>query len=211
MDIILRKDAKEAGLLHYFTGKPCKNGHIDKRQVSNGMCQTCGRVKMSTWRSENPERSKEIVRLHRERNPEKVLESSRRYHANNREKRREYSKIYHHKNREVTLQKMREYKQRNKSQMNAYKAKRMAQKLCATPSWYGEFDVFIMQEAYQLCIDRKKATGIEWDVDHMIPLQAKGACGLHCGLNIQVIPSRMNNGKGNRMIMTEPLEWVSRL
>jgi len=37
-DIILRCDAKKLGLKTYFTGKPCKNGHVSKRITLNGHC-----------------------------------------------------------------------------------------------------------------------------------------------------------------------------
>ena len=33
--------AKAEGLTHYFTGKPCKHGHISKRFTSNRECQGC--------------------------------------------------------------------------------------------------------------------------------------------------------------------------
>ena len=39
--IINKKDAKAAGLDSYFTGKPCKHGHISIRRVSNGHCVEC--------------------------------------------------------------------------------------------------------------------------------------------------------------------------
>lgn len=41
MDIITRKEAKEKGLSFYFTGKPCSEGHILKRRVSNYGCVLC--------------------------------------------------------------------------------------------------------------------------------------------------------------------------
>jgi len=41
MDIITRKQALELGLKRYFTGEPCKNGHVDERFVSNFRCYTC--------------------------------------------------------------------------------------------------------------------------------------------------------------------------
>lgn len=41
MKIIKRKEAKLLNLLYYFTGKPCKNGHIDKRPTSSGTCYSC--------------------------------------------------------------------------------------------------------------------------------------------------------------------------
>jgi hypothetical protein len=40
MDIISRAEAKAQGLTHYFTGKPCKNGHVAKRLVA-GACVEC--------------------------------------------------------------------------------------------------------------------------------------------------------------------------
>jgi hypothetical protein len=88
---------------------------------------------------------------------------------------------------------------------------RRAKKLQATPKWYGGFDEFVLEEAYDLSSKRQETTGVAWEVDHMVPLQAKTACGLHCADNIQVIPAKLNVAKHNHMIMTEPLEWLSRL
>lgn len=38
-----RKAAKMAGEKHYFTGKPCKHGHIADRLTANGQCFECSR------------------------------------------------------------------------------------------------------------------------------------------------------------------------
>lgn len=43
METISRKQALEGGLRHYFTGKPCNKGHIDKRFTSIGKCMACAR------------------------------------------------------------------------------------------------------------------------------------------------------------------------
>lgn len=40
-ELITRKDAKAQGLLRYFTGIPCSNGHIAERYVRNCVCLTC--------------------------------------------------------------------------------------------------------------------------------------------------------------------------
>ena len=39
--VVLKSDAIAHGLLHYFTGKPCKNGHIAKRLVTGRGCTVC--------------------------------------------------------------------------------------------------------------------------------------------------------------------------
>lgn len=41
MNIIHRKEAVKLGQREYFTGKPCKNGHISKRYTQSGTCAAC--------------------------------------------------------------------------------------------------------------------------------------------------------------------------
>lgn len=36
-----RRAAKEQGLIHYFTGRPCRKGHVAERLTSNGSCIIC--------------------------------------------------------------------------------------------------------------------------------------------------------------------------
>ena len=53
MEVISQREATARGLLHYFTGKPCKKGHIDKRLCSSFACMECSRIKS---RAETPKR-----------------------------------------------------------------------------------------------------------------------------------------------------------
>lgn len=39
--IITRDEAKASGLKRYFTGEPCKRGHVAERYVNNGQCCGC--------------------------------------------------------------------------------------------------------------------------------------------------------------------------
>lgn len=41
MDIVTRAEAKVGGLNRYFTGVPCKNGHVDFRYTASGACKSC--------------------------------------------------------------------------------------------------------------------------------------------------------------------------
>lgn len=43
--IITRKDALAEGHPRYFTGKPCKHGHIAERVIPQGTCVECNRVR----------------------------------------------------------------------------------------------------------------------------------------------------------------------
>ena len=40
----IRKEAELKGEMHYFTGRPCVNGHVDFRRVTDKRCLTCCRV-----------------------------------------------------------------------------------------------------------------------------------------------------------------------
>lgn len=100
-------------------------------------------------------------------------------------------------NHEVEKQKRKEYYRSNVGKYYINKAKRRATLLNATPKWYDSFDDFVLSEAYNLCKSREAATGIRWEVDHVVPLQGKNVCGLHWHLNWNVIPMYDNRSKGN--------------
>jgi hypothetical protein len=61
MEIITRKEAQEQGLPRYFTGKPCKHGHLSEKLVSGGSCVECYTAKYYGDR-ERPKRH--IVPVH---------------------------------------------------------------------------------------------------------------------------------------------------
>lgn len=145
------------------------------------------------WYEENKEQVAERIRLYREDNQEKIAERERRYYGENKEQLVERSRRWREKNPEKAI---------------AQTSKRRAAKIERTPSWFGELDQFVLEEAYDLAAERLAETGIEWHVDHLVPMRAKKASGLHCAANIQVIPAVMNLEKYNKMRLTKPLEWL---
>lgn len=56
--LLTKKQAREQGLKHYFTGKPCKHGHIDKRSAHNGNCLTCSSLSVKAWQVNNREKAR---------------------------------------------------------------------------------------------------------------------------------------------------------
>lgn len=56
MKCITRQEAKKSGLKFYFTGKPCKHGHISERITSNGKCYCCSKSQASDWKKSNRDR-----------------------------------------------------------------------------------------------------------------------------------------------------------
>lgn len=74
-EIVSRAEAKAQGLKRYFTGKPCKHGHVDERYVSSGKCAPCVNLQQRVFRKKYPER---------------VAKNKRKYHRKNKAKVREY-------------------------------------------------------------------------------------------------------------------------
>jgi hypothetical protein len=86
-DIIGCDEAKALGLKRFFTGEPCKRGHVAERYVSGGGCVECDRARALEWRAANTEkarkRSREGARKYRAANPEKDRERKREWRAAN--------------------------------------------------------------------------------------------------------------------------------
>jgi hypothetical protein len=109
LDIISRREAKEKELTFYFTGKPCKHGHLTDRRVADGQCQECNRERARVYSQEkyknNPESQKNYQKKRYQSDPEFHKTYAKEYRKNNKKKVRDANRIYCENNRE----KMNEY------------------------------------------------------------------------------------------------------
>lgn len=49
-----RAEAVEASATKYFTGVPCKSGHVSTRYALNAVCTDCHAVRSARWRAKAP-------------------------------------------------------------------------------------------------------------------------------------------------------------
>lgn len=61
---ISRRDASTKGLDLYYTGKSCKNGHMDYRYVSNASCVSCIKMKYKKWLKTNIKKANVYSKQH---------------------------------------------------------------------------------------------------------------------------------------------------
>lgn len=123
MEVISRKEAKEKGLKYYFTGKPCKNGHVSERHLSNGACYLCAAEMMRKYCEQNKEKILERNRKYREQNKDKAAEYQRRRREQNKDEVAEYQRKYREQNKEKIFERKLRYYKKNKEKIDEYKRK----------------------------------------------------------------------------------------
>lgn len=195
MNIIVRRDAQTAGLARYFTGKPCREGHVAERYVASAVCVECNKNRLRKLLDRDPDyyRRGYPVRAERSRN------MCRKYHLANREKRLSYAKQYRHEHQESCRAANKLWRLRNPGRRAFHKAAHRARVKWAIPAWA---DKKRIRAIYQTAAMLTKMTGILHHVDHVIPLRGKNVCGLHVPENLQILTAKENQKKSFHFIAT---------
>jgi len=179
--------------------------------------------KVRQQRKASSKNNKETVNKKRrekyKENPLAALESAKQYYKENvdriKEQRRsrdvEDINSVRRKHRELHRQRITDqvnkWRSSNRHKLSMNQARREAIKKRAIPSWSSdEWEEFLVEEVYHLSKLRSNSTGIKFEVDHIVPLNSKTVCGLHCSSNLRIIPKIENTSKGNRWWPDMPVE-----
>lgn len=184
-----RAEAKAIGAKYYFTGEPCKHGHIAPRKTK-GACIECLRVE---WTVGNEKRAEYFAERNRD---ETVKQKKHEWYMQNREAVIERAKVQ-------SPEKKREYrnawKERNSMIVLANNKVRRRKHREATPPWVTREQKSEMRAIYEMAITMSKTTGEQYVVDHIYPLRSEVVCGLHVPWNLRVITRAENLQKSNEL------------
>jgi hypothetical protein len=188
-----REEAKKTGSKYYFTGQPCKHGHVAPRKTK-GACIECLKVE---WVKSNETRT-DYFREYNKR--EDVKDRKNEWYQENRE-----TVIATASTRPAHV--LRGYrnawKENNKTQVLADNKVRRRKHREATPPWLTRKQKSEIRQLYQIAITMTQTTGEQYVVDHIVPLRSHKVCGLHVPWNLRVITQEENLKKSNKLVAPE--------
>lgn len=185
-----RAEAKATGATHYFTGEPCKHGHVAPRKTK-GACIEC--VK-NEWKVSNKKRA-DYFAAYNQSDAGRAAKAA--YYERNRDAVIARAQARPTEEKQAYRQK---WKANNVVQVRADTKARRRKHRDATPPWLTKKEKTEIRQLYQMAITMTKTTGEQYVVDHIIPLRGDFVCGLHVPWNLRVITQAQNLEKSNKLI-----------
>ena len=171
--------------LHYTSS----GNNISKRNIASAAWNKANPEKVTAtaaaWRKANPERISSNNAARYKKNSERVIAASAAW-----------AKTHPERKTAINAAWAKTHPERGA----AHTAKRKAAKLYATPKWLTRTHFEHITIIYTLAAELTKNSGIQYEVDHIIPLLSKYVCGLHVPWNLQILPKSTNMRKSNKLI-----------
>ena len=218
IDLILsRSEAKAASIPFYFTGKPCKHGHITPRRVDNCGCIKClkewrinnreaEKAMGREWRKNNPEKRKVALREWYEKNRKAHLAASRKWKKENPEKYKALMHQWYEKNKETVRNAKRRWKKENPEAVKAMGHALRSRRRKAQGKFVAADIERILKQQKRKCayfiICRRSIP--PYHIDHIVPLSAPE--GTNWPRNIQLLCADCNTKKSNH----DQIEYMQR-
>jgi 5-methylcytosine-specific restriction endonuclease McrA len=184
-----RAEAKATGASHYFTGLPCKHGHIAPRKTK-GVCIECLKEE---WKQSAEKRS-DYFSAYNQR--EEVKDAKNSWYIKNRDR---VIQAANTTPAHIKREYRRAWNERNKAKVLLNTSIRRRRHREATPAWLTAKQKAEIRHIYEIAITMTKTTGEQYVVDHIVPLRSEVVCGLHVPWNLRVITQEENSKKSNRL------------
>ena len=179
-------------------GDPKALSNFSKRKISKdgyrSVCKLCRADQTKKWCKVNKDH---------------VAERGKEYREANKEREAERRKKYNEANKGRVAERNKEWRKANPDKIRSKNAKRKSIRLQAHPPWAATLKKRQIEEIYTLARMQSEATGKEYHVDHIHPLQAPKVvmfegemipliCGLHVPANLQILEASVNCSKYNK-------------
>lgn len=216
-EIVSRDEARSRGLKRYFTGLPCKHGHLAPRQVYDTKCADCVLLKnrrcVDSFRIEKPEKYKERRKREwqksyaQERVKLSKLAHAKKYRKANRAVLNAYQNAYRDRRREWWREYSREWSRANGDKRRVHGIKRRVRLANAAGSFSASDIRLMMAQQKGKCAYFKicgTKLGRKYHIDHIIALVNGGT---NFPSNLQLLCPRCNLLKHTK----DPIEFSQTL
>lgn len=164
-------------------------------------CRECIRID-SIERRKDPDskrKASEYAKRYAVEKSDRIKDYTSRYYIENKSVINERNKKWASENHEYKKQINKEYSQNNKDKINISTSRRRAK---IKNALHIKHNTEIERVYQSLAIRVKDCIGVDFHVDHILPLDVGG---FHHHGNLQVVPGRLNESKGNRLDFRNPL------
>lgn len=124
--IVTRAEALASGLTRFFTGKPCKHGHLSERTSCNGGCIACNAISIAAlYYAETPEKRaarQERTKAWKDAHRDQVRAEGRAYSQAHREQGNAWKAANREKLNEAERQSRLQHPEQYKARINKYLA-----------------------------------------------------------------------------------------
>ncbi len=188
---ITRNEAKALGLKRYFTGEPCKHGHISERRVCDYSCIECKKITSYKRYHADPSKSLKNNRAWHAAHPGYSAAKSAKRRQENPEQARFYVRRWFSEHPEQVKANNKRWRKANPGQVKAWCKRHNARKKGAE----GYFSSDDIQQLYYdqggLCLCGK--TLFKHHIDHKTPISRGGS---NNPSNLQLLCQPCNDRKG---------------
>lgn len=177
------------------------------RDGFNCWCKACCRANVNRYRSTEvgAKKHRDQENARHKADPEYARKKSKEWHYNNLEKAKKIASEGLKKRRVCPIFRAWEtirqtdWARRNPGKSLAKTRKKQMAEKQRMPEWLSAIQRAQIEEFYDISAALYVQTGVKYHVDHIIPLRAKEASGLHVPWNLEVIPASINCSKANAM------------
>lgn len=198
--IVTRAEAKATGKKRYFTGKPCKHGHISERYTTKG-CVACVSATAAVWRTANRERFDAVARDWQKARKEHVAAKREEWRLANLERCRLTNKAWRQENSDRLKALKKAWLAVNSLRTRCYTENRRARKKANGGSHTPEQIEELRTKQRHRCAGCKASIRNHYEVDHIIPIASGGTNDIG---NIQLLCMPCNRSKHTK----SPEQWA---